>query len=85
MSQGVLVVCGIDGRGYREVLGCWVAESESEASWGTVFVELKQRGLEGVRYVVSDDHAGMVKAIGRHFQGAVWQRCQVHFVRVIVN
>ena len=81
VSQGVLVVCGIDARGYREVLGCWVAESESEASWGAVFAELKQRGLQGVRYMVSDDHAGMVKAIGRHFQGAVWQRCQVHFVR----
>ena len=81
VSQGVLVVCGIDQRGYREVLGCWVAESESEASWGAVFAELKQRGLDGVRYVVSDDHAGMVKAIERHFQGAVWQRCQVHFVR----
>jgi putative transposase len=81
VSQGVLVVVGIDERGYREVLGCWVAESESEASWGAVFAELKQRGLSGVRYVVSDDHAGMVKAIGRHFQGAVWQRCQVHFVR----
>jgi putative transposase len=81
VSQGVLVACGIDERGYREVLGCWVAESESEASWGAVFAELKQRGLSGVRYVVSDDHAGMVKAIGRHFQGAVWQRCQVHFVR----
>jgi transposase-like protein len=81
VSQGVLVVCGIDRRGYREVLGCWVAESESEASWGTAFAELKQRGLKGVRYVVSDDHARMVKAIGRHFQGAVWQRCQVHFVR----
>jgi putative transposase len=81
VSQGVLVVCGIDERGYREVLGCWVAESESEASWSAVFAELKRRGLQGVRYVVSDDHAGMVKAIGRHFQGAVWQRCQVHFVR----
>ncbi len=81
VSQGVLVVCGIDEQGYREVLGCWVAESESEASWSAVFAELKQRGLSGVRYVVSDDHAGMVKAIGRHFQGAVWQRCQVHFVR----
>ena len=81
VSQGVLVVCGIDGRGYREVLGCWVAESESEASWGEVFAVLRQRGLRGVRYVVSDDHAGLVKAIGRHFQGAVWQRCQVHFVR----
>lgn len=81
VSQGVLVVCGIDGRGFREVLGCWVAESESVASWGAAFAELKQRGLQGVRYVVSDDHAGLVKAIGRHFQGTVWQRCQVHFVR----
>jgi putative transposase len=81
VSQGVLVAIGISAAGYREVLGCWVAESESEASWGTVFAELKQRGLRGVRYVVSDDHAGMVKAIERHFQGAVWQRCQVHFVR----
>jgi transposase-like protein len=81
VSQGVLVACGIDARGYREVLGCWVAESESEASWSAVFAELKQRGLHGVRYVVSDDHAGMVKAIDRHFQGAAWQRCQVHFMR----
>jgi len=81
VSQGVLVAIGISSAGYREVLGCWVAESESEASWGAVFSELKQRGLRGVSYVVSDDHAGMVKAIERHFQGAVWQRCQVHFVR----
>ena len=81
VSQGVLVAIGVSAAGYREVLGCWVAESESEASWGAVFSELKQRGLRGVRYVVSDDHAGMVRAIERHFQGAVWQRCQVHFVR----
>jgi transposase-like protein len=75
------VAIGISAAGYREVLGCWVAESESEASWGAVFIELKQRGLSGVSYIVSDDHKGMVKAIERHFQGAVWQRCQVHFVR----
>jgi transposase-like protein len=81
VSQGVLVAIGISQTGYREVLGCWVAESESEASWSAVFSELKQRGLSGVLYVVSDDHQGMVKAIARHFQGAVWQRCQVHFVR----
>ena len=79
VSQGVLVAIGISAAGCREVLGCWVAESESEASWGAVFAELKQRGLSGVRYVVSDDHAGMVKAIGRHFQCAVWQRCQGAF------
>jgi transposase-like protein len=34
ISQGVLVAIGISAKGYREVLGCWVAESESEASWG---------------------------------------------------
>ena len=81
VSQGVLVAVGISAQGYREVLGAWVAESESEASWGAVFSELKQRGLRGVRYVVSDDHAGLVRAIERHFQNVVWQRCQVHFVR----
>jgi transposase-like protein len=81
VSQGVLVAIGISAAGYREVLGGWVAESESEASWGAVFAELKERGLRGVRYVVSDDHKGMVKAIERHFQGAAWQRCQVHFLR----
>ena len=81
VSQGVLIVVGIGEDGYREVLGAWIADSESEASWGVVFGELKQRGLRGVRYVVSDDHAGMLRAIGRHFQGVVWQRCQVHFLR----
>jgi transposase-like protein len=50
-----VVAIGISAAGYREVLGSW----ESEASWGAVFSELKQRGLRGVRYVVSDDHAGM--------------------------
>ncbi len=76
-----LLVVGIGADGYREILGTWVADSENETSWSEVFKELKERGLKGVRYVVSDDHAGLVKAIGRHFQGVLWQRCQVHFVR----
>lgn len=84
-SRGVLLVVGISEEGYREVLGVWIADSESEASWGQVFGELKQRGLAGVRYVVSDDHAGLVKAVQRHFQGALWQRCQVHFVRTAMG
>lgn len=81
VSQGVLIVVGIEIDGYREVLGVWVFDSESEASWGAVFSELKERGLCGVSYVVSDDHQGMVGAIERHFQGVAWQRCQVHFLR----
>ena len=85
ISQGVLIAVGIRTEGYREVLGVWVADSESEASWGEVFSDLSRRGLRGVRYVVSDDHQGMRKAIERHFQGVLWQRCQVHFVRNVLN
>lgn len=85
ISQGVLIVVGISAEGLREVLGVWVADSESEASWGEVFSDLSRRGLRGVRYVVSDDHQGMRRAIDRHFQGALWQRCQVHFVRNILS
>jgi transposase-like protein len=85
ISQGVLLAVGVSEDGFREVLGVWVADSESETSWGEVFGELSRRGLRGVRYVVSDDHQGLRRAIERHYQGALWQRCQVHFVRNILN
>jgi putative transposase len=62
ISQGVLIVVGISAEGLREVLGVWVADSESEASWGEVFSELSRRGLRGVHYLVSDDHQGMRKS-----------------------
>jgi len=81
IPQSVLIVVGIDDEGYREVLGVWCADSESEVSWTTVFRELKERGLAGVAYVVSDDHRGLTKAVDRQFQGVIWQRCQVHFMR----
>jgi putative transposase len=85
IPQGVLIVVGIDAEGYREVLGVWCADSESESSWSGVFRELKERGLHGVSYVVSDDHTGLTKAIACQFQGAIWQRCQVHFIRNVLS
>ena len=35
--------------------------------------------------VVSDDHEGLKAAISRHFQGASWQRCQVHYARNLLG
>jgi putative transposase len=84
-SQGVLLVIGISESGYREILGVWQADTESEATWSEVFEGLKGRGLRGVQYVVSDDHQGLRAAVDRHFQGAVWQRCQVHFIRNVLG
>jgi len=81
VSQAVLVTVGFDAAGRREVLDWRVADSESEPCWGELFRGLKDRGLAGVRLVVSDAHAGIRAALARHFQGAAWQRCQVHFKR----
>ena len=84
-SQGVLLVVGISDDGYRELLGVWNADSENEQSWSQVFRELKERGLAGVEYIVSDDHSGLVKAAKRQFQGVVWQRCRTHFIRNVLS
>ncbi len=82
ISQGVLLVSGLRGDdGRRELLGVAVADTESAATYQEVFRSLKARGLAGVRLVISDDHAGLRQAIARHFQGASWQRCQVHVTR----
>lgn len=81
ISQAVLVTVGFTAQGRREVLDWRVADSESEQSWGEVFRCLKDRGLGPVQLVISDAHSGIRSAISRHLQGAVWQRCRVHFKR----
>lgn len=81
VSQAVLVVVGFTDGGRREVLSWSVGDSESEQHWGEVFGGLKDRGLTGVKRVVSDAHRGIRAALGRHFQGTAWQRCRVHFKR----
>jgi transposase-like protein len=80
-STAALWVIGIGADGYREHLGVWLGASESGASWRRVFEQLVQRGLTGVEYVVSDEHAGLVEALRRFFPDARHQRCQVHDLR----
>lgn len=84
-SKSALIVSGINAEGNREVLGVRIGDSESEAFWLETFRWLKARGLTDVVYVVSDDHNGLVSAARRSFQGAIWQRCQVHFMRNVLS
>jgi len=81
VSRGFVTAIGITLEGVREVIGCWVINSESFDEWDRCLASLKKRGLEGVIYVVSDENQGLKNAIRKHFQGAQWQRCQVHFMR----
>lgn len=85
VSQGVLIVAGVRADGHREILAVAVADTESAATYQELFRDLKARGLSGVQLVTSDAHKGLKAAIDRHFQGASWQRCQVHFTRDLVG
>jgi transposase-like protein len=85
VTLGVLVVAGVRDDGRREVLVVEEADTESEATYHEVFTRLKARGLRGVELVTSDSHRGLKAAIDRHFQGASWQRCQVHFTRNLLG
>ena len=84
VSQAVVVAVGVTADGRREVLGFDVGDSENESFWTSFLRSLKTRGLDGVKLVMSDAHAGLKKAIGTVFQGAGWQRCRVHFMRNVL-
>ena len=80
-SQAVLVVAGINDAGHREILTWHGADVESEDTWTEVFRELKQRGLGGVDWVISDGHEGIQAAVRTQFSGVSWERCWTHFMR----
>jgi putative transposase len=81
VSKAVVIATGLRADGHREVLGVDVGDSENETFWREFLTSLTDRGLAGVRLVISDAHAGLTKAIGRCFQDASWQRCRVHAMR----
>jgi transposase-like protein len=80
-SMAVVIATGITATGDREVLGVDIGDSEDEVFWRGFLKSLRQRGLSGVKLVISDQHAGLVAALRRSFQGASHQRCRVHFAR----
>lgn len=80
-SRAVLITLGIGWDGRRHVLAVELAGRESASSWKDHLLRLKERGLHGVQLVVSDDHAGLKRAIMETLPEAYWQRCYVHFLR----
>lgn len=80
-DSAVLVAKAIMPDGTRSIVGVSVGHSEAEVHWRDFLEGLQDRGMHGVRYIVSDDHAGLRAAIQARFPGAVWQRCQCHLQR----
>lgn len=84
VSRAVVVATAVTIDGNREVLGVDVGDSEDEVFWTAFLRTLRDRGLTGVRLVISDAHAGLKASIARVFAGATWQRCKVHLARNIL-
>jgi putative transposase len=80
VRKALVLAYAVHESGYREVIGLDVGEAETEAFWRSFLRSLVERGLVGVRLVVSDAHAGLKKAIAQVL-GCPWQRCTVHFLR----
>jgi putative transposase len=83
VSKAVVVAYAVHESGVREVIGLDVGEVESGAFWTEFLRSLKQRGFDGVRLAISDQHEGLKAAIARVLS-CPWQRCTVHFTRDMV-
>ena len=84
-DAAVLSAVGIGPDERRRVLGVSVALSEAEVHWRAFLETLQARGMRGVEYVVSDDHAGLRAARRAVLGGAKWQRCQFHLARNAIH
>lgn len=85
VSKAVYIATAITEKNTREILGLSVDHAEDFDSWSRFFQQLKSRGLQSPKLVISDAHLGLQKAIQRDFIGTTWQRCTVHFKRNIIG
>lgn len=84
-SKAFLIALAFKPNGKREVVGFDVFDAEENYSWKTFLVGLKERGLKGVRMVISDSHKSIRKSVAEVYPEAAWQRCQAHFQRNILD
>jgi len=77
-DAAILIAAGVGKDGKRRILGVSVSLSEAEQHWRLFLEGLVERGLHGVKLIISDDHHGIRKARQAVFTGVSWQRCQFH-------
>jgi putative transposase len=75
----------VNGEGYREILGICEGAKEDKAGWSGFLKHLKERGLKGVRLIISDACMGLSESAAEFFPDAAWQRCVVHWYRNVFS
>ncbi len=85
VSKAVYIATAINQNNRREIIGLKIDHQESFEAWREFLKQLKSRGLQSPKLVISDAHKGLKKAIEHEFIGTAWQRCTVHFRRNIID
>ena len=80
-NVSVLVAIGVTEDGFRQVLGVLEGTKEDKTGWSNFLRHLKNRGLTGIKLIISDACIGLLESIGDFYPEARWQRCIVHFYR----
>lgn len=81
INKCIYLVIGLKNDGLKEVLGMWIAESESASFWMSVLTDLKARGVEDILIACTDNLKGFTNAITGVFPQTVTQLCIVHQIR----
>jgi putative transposase len=81
VNKCVYLVIGLRKDGRKEVLGMWMAQSESASFWLTVLTDLKARGVEDMLIACTDNLKGFTDAIKGVFPQTITQLCIVHQIR----
>jgi putative transposase len=84
-NVSLLVAIAVNAEGYREILGIVEGAKEDKAGWSGFLKHLKERGLKGVRLIISDACMGLAESAAEFFPDAAWQRCVVHFYRNVFS
>lgn len=81
INKCIYLVIGLKNDGLKEVLGMWMAETESASFWMGVLTDLKARGVEDILIACTDNLKGFTDAIKGVFPDTVTQLCIVHQIR----
>lgn len=84
-NVSILVAIGVDKDGYRAIIGAAEGMKEDKESWKNFFIDLKKRGLTGVRLVIGDKCLGMLESLSEVYPDAKSRRCTVHFYRNVFS
>ena len=84
-NVSLLVASAVNAEGFREILGICEGAKEDKSGWSAFLRHLVDRGLSGVRLIISDACRGLVESVADYLPEARWQRCMVHFYRNVFS